>query len=354
MCGIYYVVGKARILALNMVVLMLGMLAAPAAFPEQPGQSCALGVDVPNPEASLLVFSDHPERVKEYGLLCQGGLLPLRPVRFQFYHQGGLDTPLYLVLRLRNRGTQRALIAAVAGVGLGTADNYFQAGHQNNLEFLPKLLQGKGSSLTVGPGEEITVWSQDLPKEIVASGTMQWCLLQGGKIEYELYSCTSPEGPFYAHLLFNPKDVHARGIYPEAQRRRESTIDIGRWQSDKDQEFWSIGAARQPSAFSGPDLKGDYGVLYCWSLRLYNSSEENKKIEFALNPRGGKATGTFMAQHSGQWELWECPNELEAAKFYGLREVELPAHSEEHFVIYTIPEGASNYPVRLVVRRACQ
>ena len=336
-----------------LISVLFWLSASPAAaFLKRSEPFCTLGEDFPNPEAALLVFSDHPECVREDGLLCQGGLLSLRPVRFQFYHQGGRDTPLFLVLRLRNRGTQRALISAVGGVGLGTEDNYFLAGHNNNMEFLPNLLRGRGSLIELQPGETAAVWTQRLEKEIVASGTVQWCLLQGRQVDYELYSCSSPEGPFYAHLLFNSDDVHARGIYPETQRRRESCLEIGNWQSEKDQVYWAVGATRQPSAFSGPELKGDYGVLYGWKLQLNNNGDENKNVEFAFNPRGGKATGTFMVNLEGAWEMWECAEETEAFQFKRLKVLTVPAHSSVRLTVYTIPEGASNYPVRLVLR--CQ
>lgn len=339
----------------NISFVLLCAAALFAALPvfadgELPEARRAQGVEVPGADADLLVFSDHPERVERDGLLCQGGLLPLRPVRLQFYHQGGRDSALYLVLRLRNRGTSRALLTAVGGVGLGTAENYFQAGHRNNLEFLPNLLQGRGRLYELAPGESATVWSQRLEKDIVVSGTVQWRLLEGDSLEYALYSCSAEDGPFYENLLFKEKDVHARGIYPETQRRKKSTLRIGTWQSGKNAEYWAVGATRQPSAFSGPALKGDYGVLYSWDLELVNDGDAAKKMEFALNPRGGKATGTFLAQRRDGWEIWECSGELEAFQFYRLAVCEIPPHGTERMKIYTIPEGASNYPVRLVVR----
>ncbi|MBQ7568937.1 hypothetical protein IJT17_09050 [bacterium] len=334
-----------------LILAALGSASANAAM-ELPGEACQLGSDVPDAQAEVLVFSDHPERVSEDGLLCQGGLLPLRPVRWQFYHQGGRQEPLYLVLRLRNRGSRNAVVSAVGGAGLGTEENYFQAGHDNNLEFMGNLLSGRGHLLEVPPGETATVWTQKLPCDIVASGTVQWCLLAGQDTEYCLYSCSSPEGPFYGNLLFNRQDVHARGIYPETERRRISQLDISSWQNEKDQAFWAIGATRQPSAFSGPALKGDYGVLYRWDLRLRNSSDKAKCLEFALNPRGGKATGTFMVLRRGEYEQWECRDELDAFKLQRLAVLTVPPHSDEDLVIYTMPEGASNYPVRLVVRLA--
>lgn len=318
------------------------------------GTPCQLGSEAPAPAADLLVFSDHPERVTQAGLLCRGGLPLLRAVRFQFYHQGGCDQPIFLVLRLRNRGKQKARLSSVAGAGLGTELDYFRAGHQNNTEFLPKLLQGQGSLLELNPGEDVTLWNQALARDIVSSGTVQWCLLQGQEVEYSLYSCANPTGPFYAHLLSDGQDVHARGFYPEAERYRRSAVEVGAWQPGRNQEFWAIGATRQPRAFCGPELKGDYGVLYCWELTLHNSGAAPQRLEFCLNPRGGKATGTFCVREGGQWQMWEQKNELDAFQFATLAECTLAPHSSKTFTIFTMPEGASNYPVRLVVRPQAQ
>ena len=348
--GISIGLSVAILVLLSCLTLPVAADEAQARTPFQLGVPCRLGRDVPAPVADILVLSDHPECVKQEGLLCQGGLHLLRSVRFQFYHQGGCEHPIFLVLRLRNRGKQTARLSAVAGAGLGTELDYFRAGHQNNTEFLPNLLQGRGRLIELRPGEEITFWSQELTRDIVASGTVQWCLLQGQEVEYSLYSSFSPAGPFYSHLLSDSQDVHARGFYPEPERYRRSVVDVSSWQGERGQETWAIGATRQPSALCGPELKGDYGVLYRWELTLNNRSDAPKLLEFCLNPRGGKATGTFCVNCDGEWHIWEQKSELEAFQFASIAECCLAPHSSKTLLIYTIPEGASNYPVRLVVR----
>ncbi len=318
------------------------------------GELCRLGSDVPFPNAALLVFSDHPERVTQSGLLCRGGLPVLRAVRLQLYHQGGRQEPLYLVLRLHNSGRERAVVSLASGVGHGPADNYFQAGHDNAKLFLHNLLEAsQGYRFVLEPGEWRTIWREKLPQEDVVSGTFQLFLGRGSGVEYALFASDAAQGPWLYNLLSNEKDVHARGYYPVAERVTQQTVEVGGWQKERDSHYWAIGATRQPNAFSGPELKGDYGVLYRWELTLRNSSDTPKELEFALNPRGGKATASFPVYMWGEtqpWSLWEREDELEAFQWHSLDELTLAPHSERHCTIYTMPEGASNYPVRLVVR----
>ncbi len=352
----------ALLLSMSVVLWALGGAVARADIEfreEEPsqivgGELCRLGYDVPFPDAALLVFSDHPERVTQCGLLCRGGLPGLRAVRLQLYHQGGRQEPLYLVLRLHNSGRERAVVSLASGVGHGPGDNYFQAGHDNAGLFLHNLLEAKlGHRFVLEPGEWRTVWQEMLPQEEVVSGTFQWFLSRGSRVEYALFASDTAQGPWLYNLLSNEKDVHARGYYPVAERVTQQTVEVGDWQKERDSHYWAIGATRQPNAFSGPELKGDYGVLYRWDLTLRNSSDTPRKLEFALNPRGGKATASFyvyMCRAAQPWRHWERVDELEAFQWHSLDELTLAPHSECRCTIYTMPEGASNYPVRLVVR----
>ncbi len=318
----------------------------------QPGERlrCAgrtiQNLDLPQIPARILAFSDHPERVRSRGLLFQAGLLRFKPVRFQYYHEGGRpDGPLFLSVRLRNRGSAPARIHLIQGAAGPDAD-YFAAGHRNNQVFLRRLVAFEGRVAILAPGESLQVATHRLPFEQVVSGTLQMTLLEGRDLEYALFAMHDPAEPVGFDLLSNPQDVHARGIYPAA----DQVLERG-WEVGPTPGLLAFGAVRQPNVLAGPELKGDYGVVVRADLRLMNPLDRPQRVEFFFNPRGGPATGTFLAR-IGQGKLldWSVPRPVPAFAEVSLAVLEVPARGQTLLTLWTIPEGASNYPVRVLMR----
>ncbi len=302
---------------------------------------------LPRLETCLLAFSDHPERVRRRGLLFQGGLMAFKPVRFQYYHEGGREEgPLLLSVRISNRGERPVRIHLVEGAG-GPDPEYFPAGHRNNVAFLRRLVAFEGRVVRLDPGESRQVALHPLPYLHVVSGTLQMTVLEGGPVGYALFALDDPGEPAGFDLQSNPADVHARGVYPVA----DQILSRG-WQVGPVPGHVAFGAVRQPNFLEGPELKGDYGVLYRLELDLANPSADARRVEILFNPRGGKATGTFMARGpDGQLLEWLVPDPIPAFELVPLAVVEVPPGGGR-WTVWTIPEGASNYPVRLVLRQA--
>lgn len=323
-------------------------------------------------DASLLAFSDHPERVDKRGLLFSGGLLPFKPLRFQFYHEGGRpDGDLWLKLTLANNGPKPAKIQLIEGLGGPDAD-YFQAGHANNLQFMERLAYGCGRILELEPGESCQLFCLNLPYEQVLSGTEQFTLLEGSEVVFRLFALQSEEEQVSYNLLSKASDVHARGVYGGASRFISRYLDM----SKEDYAYAVIGSARQPNILQGPELKGDYGVIYGVSFLVKNPAWSDQSLELLFSPRGGKATASMMAQAeplrmkepekwlsrqipslqfflrgSAFWRTVRQSREVEAFKTERLATFTVPKESCLIVRLLTIPEGASNYPVRLILRR---
>lgn len=329
------------------------VLGLPEAGALDPGEEAVWGgrlvrnVPLPQLDARLLAFSDHPERVRHRGLLFQAGLVPFKPVRFQYYHEGGREEgPLFLTVRLSNRGSSPARVHLVEGAG-GPDPEYFPAGHQNNVAFLRRLVAFEGRVVCLQPGESRQVALHALPYLHVVSGTLQMTMLQGSEVGYALFAVHDPREAVGFDLQSNPADVHARGVYPAADQ-----VLLRGWEVGRTPGYVAFGAVRQPNILEGPDLKGDYGVLYRLELSLGNSTASAQKVEFLFNPRGGKATGTFVVQGpDGVLQEWLVPEPVPAFELVPLAVLEVPPGGA-HLTLWTMPEGASNYPVRLVLRQA--
>lgn len=329
----------------------------------------------PNLQTEVLSFSDHPERVKERGLLFKGGLIPFKPLRFQYYHEGGKeDNQLWLRLDLRNNSQRkRAKIMLIEGEG-GPDSDYFQAGHKNNVQFLRHLTAGCGRILEIDPGQSTTIFCQKLPYCQVLSGTTQFTLLEGSEVSFYLNALEDPQEMLSFNLLSNPKDVHARGIYACADQFINKVVVVS---DDKASEVRAaVGAVRQPNIIVGPELRGDYGVVYALQFLLINKTKNEADFELIINPRGGKATATVLEQtdfynqtidpkvwlseqvpdlayfcFGNQYTDRSLSKEAEPFSEYKAASIAVPAGQSAVVRLLTLPEGASNYPVRFIMRQ---
>lgn len=324
--------------------------------------------ELPQLDACLLAFSDHPECVKSRGVLFKGGLVKLKPVRFQYYHLGGReDNNLWLRLRIKNNGPKKALLQVLEGVG-GPDGNYFQAGHNNNIDFLANFTAGKTRLLEVEPRGELDLFTRQLPYDKVISGTEQFTLWQGDNVQFYLLSLQDPQEEASYSELADSNDVHARGFYPLTDRFVNLVWDM-------QEEIWApVGGVRQPNYIRGPELKGDYGTIYSIKYLILNDSDVEKNFTLYFNPRGGVATATIygtlktvenveahqwlndslpswqgLSKDGNTFELWEVPKEVQAKEMYPIHSFTIPAHTRIVLHALTVPEGASNYPIRLVL-----
>ncbi|MGE0489746.1 MAG: hypothetical protein AB7S38_11090 [Vulcanimicrobiota bacterium] len=298
--------------------------------------------ELPRLPVQALAFSDHPETVHQAGQLYSGGLVPLKPLRFQYYHLSKMPEPARLSLRVYNPGPGQASLSLVSGSG-GPSEDYFLAGHRNNVRFLTNLATGYLEPRQIEPGSWLELADHPFPSEKVVSGTAQLLQLDGPPLIFGLFALSHPGEQVGMSLQSDPKDVHARGIYPVADQRIERGYRLG----DPALNI-AFGAVRQANLWETTELRGDYGVLYRIRLHLQNDTSRPARLRIEVNPRGGEATATF-------WDgtrLLEVANTL-AHKLALLGEWIVPP-GESTLELLTLPEGASSYPVRLVVTTSAE
>lgn len=285
-----------------------------------------------------LAFSDHPEKVRESGQLYDGSLIPLNPVRFQYYHLGEMDGDGFLRVALYNpsQTTARVFLRSAQG---GPDGNYFAAGHQNNVAYLKAWGEGQGQVVELPPGWTV-IAQHPLPRGKVVSATQEMTLLEGDPIHFGLFALTAADAKNGLSLLSDPKDVHARGVYPVADQKVVRSHLAG-----GPDTFAAFGAVRQRNLWEQKELRGDYGVLYLLEFHLRNEESTGQTVDVLFNPRGGAATGTFWVEGQGLIEV-DNTKAYATPKFFGL---ELGPRESRTLRIWTLPEGASSYPVRIVL-----
>jgi len=295
---------------------------------------------MPDLPATLLMFSDHPEKVSQAGLLFEGGLIRMAPVRFQYYHQGLKGSPpRFLKLVVGNNQTTPARLWVIrADAGPNAAP--FRVGHASTRTFLERMQRRAGCILEVEPGDQQVLALIPLLEDQVCTGLYQLCLWEGSPVQLALFAVDRADDAVIVPLLSDESDRHARGTYkvPDCRLGFHYTVGEG-------ERYLTIGDTAPQNLFTGPPLKGLYGVRYYLDIVISNPTRHKQTVRIIFQPRGGGAAGTFLSPRG----VLEVPP-IKALVEYKVATVEVAAGTSRAFPMITMPEGASNLPVRLIFR----
>ena len=297
----------------------------------------------PNVLPKSLLVSDFPETLKANGTLFEADLSAQHADRFLYFHYNPpLQPDRRVVLRVQNPSSQPALVQLIAGEG-GPDPNEMLVGHMSAERFLVRLAQNEGTVITVPPNSTSALMDEALPAGDVASGLMQLHEIAGAQLHLSLVAqnATDPvEGPIASSVLLAGGAPHARGIYAIP----DFYFDYSYEADGPDLEI-PIGLIPLPNLVQGETLAGDYGVLQDVTIRMVNNDRRNARdIAIYANPRGGRATGTFVIDR-----VLVQVHAMAPFGHYKLRQYTIPPGSFVRTEILTMPEGGSSYPLRLVV-----
>jgi len=297
----------------------------------------------PSIRPQSLLVSDFPETLKADGILFEADLTAKQAERFLYFHYNPPGQPdRRVVLKAQNASGQPALVQFIDG-SAGPEPNEMEVGHISTQRFLVRLAQNEGTVVTVPPNSTIALMDQALPAKSVVSGLMQLHEIAGAPLHLTLVAqdASDPiEGPIPTSALLVGDAPHARGIYPIP----EFYFDYGYAADGPDLEV-PIGQIPLPNLVKGQTLAGDYGVLQDITIRMVNNDRRNARdIAIYANPRGGRATGTFVIDR-----VLVRVHAMEPFGHYKLRQYTIPPGSFVRTDIVTMPEGGSSYPLRLVV-----
>jgi hypothetical protein len=300
-------------------------------------------VALPHIRPSRLMVSDYPEQLRENGVLFTATLDRTAPQRFLYYHYNPADQPARrILLRAANTSSQPATLQFISGEA-GPSANEMDVGHTSTVRFLVREAQNEGSVVVIPPNSTATLVNQTLAPQSSVSNLLQLRELDGDPVALTLLAqnATDPlDRPVDSAQLLESETKHARGVYrvPEFYFDYVYHVDSG-----DDLEI-PIGQLPLPNLREGQALAGDYGVMQSISLTIVNPTAGQAAIAIYENPRGGRATGTYLIDRT-------LVQSHAAAAFskWKLHEYRVPAHSTFRVSIVTMPEGGSSYPVRLIV-----
>ena len=297
----------------------------------------------PRVRPQSLLVSDFPETLKANGILFEADVTAKQAERFLYFHFNPPGQPdRRIVLKAANTSAQPALVQFISGTA-GPEPNEMEVGHLSTQRFLVRLAQNEGTVVSIPAASTVSLLDQALPARDVASGLMQIAEIAGPPLHLTLVAqdAADPvEGPIPLSAQLVGDQPHARGIYPIP----EFYFDYS-YAADGPNLEIPIGQIPLPNLVKGQTLAGDYGVLQDITIRMINNDHRNaRQIAIYANPRGGRATGTFVIDR-----VLVQAHAMEPFGHYKLRQYTIPPGSFVRTEVVTMPEGGSSYPLRLVV-----
>lgn len=298
-------------------------------------------VAVPRISPDSLMVSDYPERLTEDGMLFTADLRSEAPSRFLYFHYNPPGQPARrIVLRAENQSREPSIVQFISGRG-GPSSNEMDVGHTATKRFLINVVQNQGRLLTLPGNSTTAIVEQDMPPGSIVCNLLQLRVLSGGNVHLTLFAQNAGENTDAAIAsaeLLEGTHKHARGIYPIAE------FHFARqWKVDDEYLELPVGELPLPNHLQGQALAGDYGVLQSFVVTVANPNGSPRAIAIYENPRGGRATGTYLIDG-----VLVQSHQVPPYSRYKIRQYVVPAHGFVRVTIVTMPEAGSSLPVRLV------
>ena len=298
-------------------------------------------VAAPRISPDSLMVSDYPERLEENGTLFTADLRSEQPSRFLYFHYNPPgQPPRRVVLRVDNTSPEPANIQFISGRGGPTA-NEMEAGHTATRAFLIDVVQNQGRLITIPGNSSLNIAEQSLPPGTIVCNLLQLRALSGNGSVHLTLTSQPADGDVAGAAggaLLEAERKHARGIYPIPE-----FYYAAQWNVNGDYLEVPIGQIPLPNDLQGQALAGDYGVLQSFVVTVHNPGSTPQSVAIYENPRGGRATGTFIIDG-----VLVQSHQVPAFSRYKIRQYVIPARGFVRVTIVTMPEAGSSYPLRLI------
>lgn len=290
--------------------------------------------------ADLLMVSNYPERLLGKGLWYEGKIGDWGSVRFLYHHVNGSAETADLVVELWNLGDQTARVQVIAGTAGPSSDEVW-VGHRAAGAFLSNRALNQGWIAPIPPGRAVPLVSHHLRPRAIASGVLELRALTKADLSLRLY-LSAPMMDRVPRPLdaYAPSPLLGQWQYPQPLRELKARYAVGgEW------VFLTIGAQPSDGLRPGDRLPGNYGVIYDIDLELVNPTAEPARVALLLEPAGGPARGALLVDgRQVETALLKNMDEGLVARYL------LDPGQSRRVRVQTMPQGGSNYPVRLVAR----
>ncbi len=282
---------------------------------------------LPPIQPARLLVSDYPERLTANGVLFTARLDRTQAQRFLYYHYNpGTEPARRILLKARNTSNAPATVQMIDGTA-GPGANEMEVGHLSTKRFLVREARNEGQVMTIAPGATMNLVDHPLPAANVISAILQLRLVSGDPLDLTLVAqdaLAPADQSIDTVKLLAGGAPHARGVYPVPTFFFERTYDVDGADLDI-----PIGQLPLPNLREGEALSGDYGVEQSMNVVIVNMTRGPRAIALYANPRGGRATGTFLIDGTlVQAHALAAFSRFKSGKRRSTRDV--PAHSHRH------------------------
>ena len=296
---------------------------------------------LPSIAPAELLVSDYPERLTASGVLFTADLDRSSARRFLYYHYNAGNEPARRVLlKASNSSNAPAMVQIIAG-SAGPGGNEMEIGHLTTERFLVREYQNEGTVITIPPQTTVNLVDAPLPPGTLVSALLQLREVSGDPIHLALVAqdLGAPlDQSTDTTQLLSGGAMHARGSYSVPEFFFDYT-----YTTDGDNLEIPIGQLPLPNLRAGEALGGDYGVQQSITVTIVNPTRGPMPVAIYANPRGGRATGTFLIDRT----LVQA-HALPPFSKYKIWQETIRAGTFRRVQIVTMPEGGSSYPLRLI------
>ncbi len=293
-------------------------------------------------DAEALLVSNSPETLPFGKVLLHGSISAGQTVRLLYHHANGSPTQrMTIAVNLSNPEREPIALWVTGAAGHSGVDE-LALGHEAARDFLTQYWHRAGFRLEIPPNTTLPLFVHDLPPGAVASGLTQFTLLDGDRLNVQVFARLEGElDPPTMSYAPNSDKVHQRGVFERPQFVRPLAYIAG-----GPSVIMTVG--NDPDALresqTGVGLSGNYGVVYSFPIEVNNPSTFPTILGLIMHAVGGETSGTILVDdhivdirrvRSGQRRL--------------VTTIHLAPGEHRIVMISTMPESGAFYPVRFIL-----
>ncbi len=291
--------------------------------------------------ADYLLVSNEPEAVRKTGLLNSYTLNGQETMRLVYFHKNVANQRMILAIVAENPDSEKQKLMIIPGSGGPSKDGIY-AGNTALKKFFRFWKDNAGYIEQLPEKQSQTILYQWFDPGQIVCGVLEFSLLGRGPVTIKVVAEDLEAFGIAGFLPTNAEDNKNRigGIFSNPYKELNAEVDV-----DKLPATYRIGD--EPfivDAKTGRKLRGNYGLLYRYKLRLTNNNENVKMVQLRLVQSGGAARGVFIVNN--------ILRETEIRKMTPFYTQLVPARGYLDLDIMTMPQPGSNYPVTMVLESA--
>jgi hypothetical protein len=297
---------------------------------------------LPWADAQVLMVSNSPETLPFGKVLLSGSLSTGQTVRLLYHHANGSSVQRMTIAVNLSNPDRSQIALRVTGAADSSGTDELALGHTAARSFLDQYWHRAGFLLQIPANTTLPLFVHDLPPGGIASGLAQFALVDGDRLNIQVYARLEGEvDPPPMSYASNFDKVHQRGAFSGPQVVRPLAFTVG-----DPPVLMTLGdpqdALRENQ--TGASLGGNYGVVYSFPVEVNNPSALSTIIGLLVHAVGGDAGGTIFVD-----DRIVDIRRVRAGQRRLVATIHLGPGEHRIVMISTMPESGAFYPVRLTL-----